>query len=242
VNSLTYTRYELLRALRSTRFFAFSLGFPVVMFFLLAGPNRNESIEGISMPLYFMTGMVAWGAMIAVMATGGRIAGERAVGWNRQLRITPLSVRAYFRAKVLTGYTMAGLTIVLLYAAGTSLGVRLGAGQWVEMTALILVGLVPFVVIGVLLGHLLTVDSLGPAMGGVSALFALFGGAWGPIAQDGVLRQFAEALPSFWLVQAGKTAVGGGGWPAKAWMVVAVWTIVLVPLAATVYRRDTARS
>jgi ABC-2 type transport system permease protein len=242
VNGLVYTRYELLRALRSTRFFVFSLAFPLVMFFLFAGPNRNEVLEGIPMPLYFMTGMVAWGTMIAVMATGGRIAGERAVGWNRQLRITPLTVRSYFRAKVITGYTVAAFTIVLLYAAGTSLGVRLGAGQWFEMTMLILIGLIPFAVMGVLIGHLLTVDSLGPAMGGISAIFALFGGAWGPVAQDGIIRQFAEILPSFWLVQAGKTALGGGSWPAKGWIVVGVWTLVLVPLAATVYRRDTARN
>jgi ABC-2 type transport system permease protein len=237
-----YTRYEMLRAVRSTRFLLFSLAFPLVMFFLFAGPNRNEQLDGIPFPLYFMTGMVAWGAMIAVMASGARIAGERAVGWNRQLRLTPLSVRAYFRAKVITGYLMAGFTIVLLYLAGTALGVRLGVDQWLGMTGLILVGLVPFTVIGILLGHLLTVDSLGPAMGGITGLFAVFGGAWGPIATDGFMLAFAKALPSYWLVQAGKTALGGGAWPPQAWLVVGLWTAVLVPLAATVYRRDTART
>ena len=38
--------------------------------------------------------------MNAVLATGARIAAERAAGWNRQLRLTPLPARAYFRAKV----------------------------------------------------------------------------------------------------------------------------------------------
>jgi len=50
-----------------------------------------------------------------------------------------------------------------------------------------------------------------------------------------------KALPSYWLVQAGKTALAGGGWPAEAWIVIAVWTAVLIPLAAFVYRRDTSR-
>ena len=33
--------------------------------------------------------------MVAVIAGGARIAAERAVGWNRQLRLTPLSARSY---------------------------------------------------------------------------------------------------------------------------------------------------
>ena len=54
-----------------------------------------------------MVGLVSFGTMSAMLSCGARIAAERAVGWNRQLRITPLSPRAYFRAKVLTAYMMA---------------------------------------------------------------------------------------------------------------------------------------
>ena len=35
----TYTRYEMLRTFRSTRFFVFSLAFPIILFFLVAGPE-----------------------------------------------------------------------------------------------------------------------------------------------------------------------------------------------------------
>ena len=59
-----------------------------------------------------MVGLAAFGTMNAMLSAGARIAGERAVGWNRQLRITPLSTRTYFRAKVLTGYMMAAITLV----------------------------------------------------------------------------------------------------------------------------------
>jgi ABC-2 type transport system permease protein len=53
--------------------------------------------------------------------------------------------------------------------------------------------------------------------------------------------QIIKALPSYWLAQAGKTALAGGGWPAEGWIVVAAWTAVLVPIAVLVYRRDTSR-
>ena len=38
-----------------------------------------------------MVSMAGFGAMIAAIAGGARIAAERSVGWNRQLRLTPLA-------------------------------------------------------------------------------------------------------------------------------------------------------
>src|SRR5262245_66170192 len=144
MTATTYIRYELVRTLRNGRFFLFSLGFPLLLYFLIAVPNRNEHNlggSGISAPLYFMVGLAAFGTMNAVMGTGARIAAERMIGWNRQLRITPLSTRVYFRAKILSAYVTAGMTIALLYASGTALGVRLSVPTWLERTALLLVGL-----------------------------------------------------------------------------------------------------
>ena len=69
----------------------------------------------------------------------------------------------------------------------------------------------------------------------------LLGGTWGPIAASGAMHDIARVLPSYWLVQAGKSAASGQGWPLEAWVVIGVWTAVLVRLAATVYRRDTKR-
>ncbi len=243
MNAMAYTRFEVLRTFRNTRFFIFSLGFPLVLYFLIAGPNRGvDSLggSGISAPLYYMVGLTAFGTMTAVLASGARIAGERAVGWNRQLRITPLTPRAYFRAKVATGYLMALITIALLFASGLSLGVSLPAGRWVEMTVFILIGLIPFVPLGVLMGHLLTVDSVGPAMGGATAVLAFLGGVWFPLG-SGVLHSIGEALPSYWLVQASHVALGGQIWGVTGWLVVAAWTVVGTALAARAYLRDTKR-
>jgi ABC-2 type transport system permease protein len=242
MSATIYTRYEVLRAFRNTRFFIFTLAFPVVMFFLIAAPNRDQQLDDIPFALYYMTGMICWGAMAAVIAGGARIAAERSVGWQRQLRVTPLPVRTYFRAKVLTGYLTAALTIALMYLAGTSVGVRMPAGDWLKLTVLVLIGLIPFAVLGILLGHLLTVDSMGPALGGLTALFALVGGAWGPLVGTGFLRRLTEGVPSYWLVQAGKSVTTGEGWPATAWIVLAIWTLALGVLAVRVYQRDTART
>jgi ABC-2 type transport system permease protein len=241
---LIYTRYELLRTLRNRRFFLLSLGFPLVLYFVIVSPNRhvqNFDGSGISFPLYYMVGLASFGTMSAMLSCGARTAAERAVGWNRQLRITPLRPRAYFRVKVLTGYMMAIISLLALYAAGTSLGVSLTADEWLKMTGLILVGLVPFAALGIVLGHMLTPDSIGPAMGGGISLLALLGGTWFPLGGHGFVHDLAQYVPSYWLVQASHIALGGHPWPAKAWAVTIAWTVVLGILAARAYRRDTGR-
>ncbi len=241
---LLYTRFELLRTLRNRRFFLLSLGFPLVLYYLIAGPNRNVhdfNGSGIPAPLYYMVGLASFGTMSAMLSAGARIASERAVGWNRQLRISPLKPRAYFRVKVLTAYMMAAISLVALYVAGTTLGVSLTAGEWLKMTGLIFVGLIPLAALGIMIGHMLTPDSIGPAVGGGISLLAFLGGTWFPISHHGFLHDIAQFLPSYWIVQASHVALGGHPWSAMGWAVIAAWTVVLSLLAARAYRRDTGR-
>jgi ABC-2 type transport system permease protein len=240
-----YVRFELIRTLRNRRVLTFSLAFPLVLYLLIAGPNRDEHNlggTGIAAPLYFMIGLAAFGTMNAVLSSGSRIAAERSVGWNRQLRITPLTTRQYFRAKIATSYLLALLSLVAVYIAGATLGVSLSAGHWLDMTGLILIGLIPFAALGILMGHLLTADSIGPAIGGTTALFALLGGTWFPINGGGFLEALAKELPSYWLVQASRAGVGESHpWGSHGWAVIVVWTLALIALAGWAYQRDTKR-
>jgi ABC-2 type transport system permease protein len=244
MNAATYTGYELLRTIRNRRVIVFALAFPVILYLAIAAPNRNVSDfsdTGISMPLYFMVGLAAFATMNAMLASGGRIAADRAAGWNRQLRVSPLSPHAYIGTKVLTGYLLAGCSILVLYACGAALGVSLPAGRWLAMTGLLLIGLIPFAALGIALGHLLSSDSIGPAVGGLVGVLALLGGSWFPISGHGFLHDLAQALPSYWLVQASHVGLGNGGWGIHGWLVMAAWTIALIAIATRAYRHDTGR-
>ena len=243
MKSRVYARYELTRTFRNRRLIVFSFGFPLVLYYLIATPNRDVHDlggTGISAPVYFMVGLAAFGAMNSILAIGGRIATERSLGWNRQLRLTPLPPRVYFRVKVVTSYATAFLTLVLLFIAGATLGVHMQADSWVEMTALMLIGLIPFAGLGILLGHLVSADSVGPAIGGTTALLGLLGGVWFPIT-GGVLQTIAQALPSYWLVQASQVGLGGSAWGAEGWAIVAAWSVAAALAAGRAYRRDTQR-
>jgi ABC-2 type transport system permease protein len=243
MSAVAYTRFELLRTFRNRRFFVFSLGFPLVFYWIIAAPKHSQHISGtpFTWGLYYMVGLAAFGTMMAVISSGARIASEREAGWTRQLRISPLPVRSYFRAKVITGYAMALSTLALLYVSGASLGVSMPADRWLAMTGLILVALLPFAALGIFIGHLVTSDSVGPAMGGLVALLAFLGGTWFPITGGGFLYNLGELLPSWWLVQAGHVALTGHGWPARGWITVAAWAIGLAVAAAWAYRRDTGK-
>lgn len=251
MSTVTYARFELLRIIRNRQAFIFTLAFPIIMYFLLAGPNKDnhnfggdaKTHTGLFAPQYYMVGLLSFGAMVAVLSGGARIAAERTIGWNRQLRLTPLSAGGYLRTKILTGYVMALISIALLYAAGIALGVRLPAGSWLQMTALILVALIPFAALGIAMGHLLDDDATGPALGGGVSLLALLGGTWFPITGSGLFADFSRLLPSYWLVQAGHVGLGASNpWTAKGWIVIAVWSAASVTLAAWAYRRDTRKA
>lgn len=248
----THVRYEILRTLRNRRLLLLAYALPLVVFYAVAPEQRHATTDCIvaasgkatsciSFPLYFMTAMAAYGAMWAAVTPGGHIAIDRSRGWVRQLRITPLRGRTEMTAKVLAAYLVVLPTLVLLYLAGVTLGVHLNAAQWLEMTGLLLVGVAPFVVAGIILGHLLAPDSLVAALGGFVTILALLGGVFGPLFKGGVMLTIVKLLPSYWLVQAGKSATGSGSWPAEGWIVIAVWTLSLIPLATLAYEHDKAR-
>lgn len=243
--NLTYTKYEFLRLWRNKRFAFFSVVFPLVLFIVFGGSNRNSVIPdtgGLNYLLFYMVAMAGYGAMTAAIAGGARIAAERSIGWTRLLRLTPLRPSRYFASKVLTAYVMSLISIVLLFAAGLIMGVRTSnPGHWAEMVGLILIGIAPFVALGIAIGHVLTVDSMGPALGGGAAMFAFLGGMWFPLPKGSVLEKIGEYVPAYWIAQASRVGIGGDSWSTRGWLVVAVWTVVMALLAMRAFQRDTRR-
>ncbi|MCW2924446.1 MAG: transporter permease [Thermoleophilia bacterium] len=238
-----YLRMELIRSLRNRRFLFFALGFPLVLYYVIAGSNKDVKDfagPGLSAPLYYMLGLTALGMMTAMLSSGGRISVERQSGWTRQLRLTPMRGPTYVIAKVAAGYLLALLVIAVMFGAGLTLGVRLEARQWAETIGLLLVGAIPFAGLGIFLGHKIAPDSLGPAVGGGSSLLAMLGGAYFPL-NGGTMETIASYVPSYWLVQASHVALGQEAWPAKGWAVVAAWSVAATALAARAYRTDTKR-
>ena len=126
-----------------------------------------------------MSGMVAWGTMGAVIGSGARDRRRAADRLEPPAAGDAAGGPVVPAGRVATGYALALVSMAAIYTAAVGLGVRLPADRWVAMTAMVLVGLVPFAVIGIFLGHVISAESIGPAIGGLTSLFALLAGPTG---------------------------------------------------------------
>ena len=162
--ALTYTAISARSTFRNTRFIIFTLALPLVMYLLFNGLYGNQdSGVGLSVASYLMVSMAAYGAIGATINAGARIAIERQTGWNRQLRLSALTPRAYMVSRALVSLLVALPAILLVFLAGVVVGkVRLPALTWLEAGLSIWVALIPFAVLGLVIGFVATIDSVQP--------------------------------------------------------------------------------
>jgi ABC-2 type transport system permease protein len=238
----TYFKMEILRTVRNGRYLIFTFLVPMILFLVIGAPNKGQRAGAVTLAAYYMTSMALYGAMAAVMTSGGRIAMERAVGWHRQLRLTGLSGRSYIMSKILTGYATALPGMILILAAGAlTHSADISPQRWLGIAAAILIGLAPMAALGVLIGYVATGESMQQITGLLFMLLSLLSGIWFSINSGWFLR-VAEASPLYWAGQAARDAMQGSwvGWHGVA--VIAIWTVVLARLAMSRYQRATARA
>ena len=240
--SMGYLILEVRRAMRSTRFLIFTIAMPVALFLLYVGIfAKNDGVaKGV-----LMVNMTCYGALTAALFAGGRVALERALGWQRQLRLTPLSGGGYLTAKAVTAMVLAlpGVVLVPLVAVLVE-GVSLDARGWLRVTLGVWIAVIPFAVLGLLLGQVGTAESMQSITGIVMMVMSLIGGIFIPI--DGMpsgLLAVSKVLPSYWLAQVGRGAVTSDLSVSlgQAVLVLAGWTLVLGLAVVRRYRRDSAR-
>jgi ABC-2 type transport system permease protein len=239
--SLKFLLLEIRRVSRSPRFLIFTVGFPVLLFLLYVGIFAKEPDEKATL----MVSMTAFGAMAAALFTGTRVALERQSGWQRQLRLTPLSGGGYLIAKAATGMTLALAPAILVPLVGAfGEGVSLDTSGWVRATLGVWLAAIPFALIGLLIGQIGTADSTQPITQLVMLPMALVGGIFIPVqAMPQWLLGIAHVLPSYWMGEIGRGAanLGASSSLGKDVLVLAVWTVVLSVAVVRRYRKDSAR-
>lgn len=240
--SVTYLLLEVRRSLRNGRFLIFSIAFPVLLFLLYVGiwAKGDKEVAGI-----LMVNMTAFGALTAAMFAGARVSLERSLGWQRQLRLTPLSGAGYLAGKGLTAMVLAIPAVVLVPVTGAiAEGVSLDAAGWLRVTIGIWLAAIPFALIGLFIGQIGTPESMQPIMSITMMTMSMLGGIFIPL--DGMpdwLSNIANILPSYWLGQVGRGAVTASLSVdlGKTVLVLAAWTLVVGLAVIRRYRRDSAR-
>ncbi len=110
--SLGYLALEVRRTLRAPGTLLFTIGFPAVFYLLEVVLYAGYELPAgaVGWPTILMVSMNAWGVLMAGLLVGSRVVHERAAGWQRQLRLTPLSGGGYLLGKAAVGQLVAAPT------------------------------------------------------------------------------------------------------------------------------------
>jgi ABC-2 type transport system permease protein len=243
--NFTVLRLEVRRLLRNRRTVIFAVVSPVI-FFLAFGLNSayaNERAGHGNVAAFVMVSMALYGAVLATTSGGAMVSIERAVGWSRQLRLTPLSPAAYISIKMLTALVLGLISVVAVFAAGIiSHKPAMPVYLWIVSGLCVWIGSLIFTAFGLFLGYLLPTENVMQFLGIGLAILSFAGGLFTPLSQfPHLFRTIAQFTPLYGLNQLVHTPQLGGNvhvaWVANA----VIWLVIFASGAAWRFRKDTAR-
>jgi ABC-2 type transport system permease protein len=242
--SPTLIGLELRRMLRNRRTVIFTFVMPAVLL-LLFGTNaeyRTTSAGDGNVTGWIMISMAVYGAMLATTSGGAIVSVERAAGWSRQLRLTPLRPAAYIAVKVVLAMTTGLVSVLVAFAVGAGVGADLPARAWILCGLLAWVCALVFAAFGIFMGYLLPSENVMQILGPVLGVLSFAGGLFVPVDQLGdTFARIAAFTPVYGVGQIARYPLTHDGGIAPAIVNVAVWTVVFAAGAVWRFRRDTAR-
>jgi ABC-2 type transport system permease protein len=242
--SPTLLGIELRRLMRNRRTVIFTLIMPAVFFELFGTPSayKHERAGAGNVTAYVLISMAVYGAMLASTSAGATVSIERAAGWTRQLRLTPLRPAAYIAAKVLTAVLIGGVSVTVVYLVGSTSAARMPLHVWIASAILAWLCSMVFAAFGLFMGYLLPSENVMQVLGPVLALLSFAGGLFVPVDELGsTFGTIAKFMPTYGVGQVARHPLEHDGRLWVAVVNVALWTTVFAVGAMMRFRRDTAR-
>ena len=240
--SLTLLLLEIRRRLRNRRSVFFSVLLPVAFFLMFTTTDYSSTPYGNgNVVANMMIGMALYGALMTTTGAGAAVSTERASGWSRQLRLTPLKPIAYITAKAIVGMLISALAVGAVYACGPVRHAQMPAKVWISSALIIWLGSLVFVAFGLFVGYLLPSDNAMQVVGPLMALLAFLGGMFIPLTPGSTMDRIGSLTPMYGLHNLALWPMGAESF--SWWWVVNVLTWLAVFLGGAAWRmgRDTAR-
>jgi len=199
-------RCDLLSVIRTPSFVLPALAFPLMFYLFFGVFFRAGGGADYLLVTYSCFGIM--GPALFNFAAG--IASDRAHGWLTLKQLSPMPVNAYLLAKLNTSLLFSATILVMLFSAAYGLGkVELQVWQWLLLALSMLIGTLPFALLGLLLGLRLS-DKAAPGV--VNLIYmpmAFLSGLWIPLTVfPQWMQQLAWVWPSFHLSQLGLKVIG----------------------------------
>ncbi len=240
--NLTFLGLEVKRVLRNKRTMIFILIMPSVFFLIFGLPNKNQEIDGTNWLAYFMVSIAVYGAMVGTTAGGAAVAIDRASGWSRQLRLTPLKSGAYMIIKIMTAMVLGLVAVLVVFILGLATGVHLTLSQWLLSGLAAWIGALVFAALGLFMGYLLPAENVMQILGPALAILAMFGGLFIPLQTlPSILQEIAKYTPVYGVGEIARSPLTGSGFTAAAVANVIIWLLIFAIGAARLFRSDTQR-
>ncbi|BBH69591.1 ABC transporter [Actinoplanes sp. OR16] len=242
--SLGMIGLELRRMLRNKRTVIFTLILPAA-FFLLFGSSSEYKTERVgegNLTGYILISMAVYGAMLATTSGGAMVSIERAAGWSRQLRLTPLQPIAYVAVKMTLAMIIGGVSVAVACVVGAFGGAELPVTAWIGCALLAWICSLVFAAFGLFMGYLLPSENVMQILGPVLAVLSFAGGLFVPVDQLGsTFATIAEFTPVYGVGEIARYPLTQDGNLWIAVLNVVVWTAIFAAGAMWRFRRDTAR-
>ena len=234
--------FQLRRVARNKQFVFFTVLLPALFTFFftrIIGGQMSGAADRQDVAASLMVSMMAYGAIGAALGATIRISFDRASGWLRQLRVTPVPQTQVFAVDVAVGVLLTLPSLLVVAGVGRFVnGVQLGWSTWITLVAVLWAGSAAFVALGILVGLSLDEKAAGGAIGILGVVLAALGGLWWPVPMlPEAMRGLAYSLPSYWYAELGRDVVADG-WPAPAAVLaMAAYTAAFAVLSVLVARR-----
>ena len=244
---IRYVYLETKRQLRNVRAMVFTFAVPVIMLLVFGSAFGSQTDPTTRLQYLVVTTlqMASYGAMMAALSQAFAIVNERSIGWNRQLRVTPLSGWGFMVSKVIAAMAFAAVSIVITVLVATvGMHASLDPLRWFAAGFGIWCGVIPFALIAILIGQFAKPSFAQPLFMVVFMGMAILGGLWVPLSvMPEWMGTVAHLLPSYWLNRIGQMGAGatGSSGMVEPAMVLACWAIVLAAVIVWRYRRDAVR-
>ena len=176
----------------------------------------------------------------ALFAFGVSVSIERSQGWWLLLRAAPTPFAAVLAGKLATVVVFSLMILLsMAWLAAIFAGVRLETGQWLALVGVLILGAVPFSLLGLALGMWLSPNSAPAVINVLYLPLAILSGLWIPVSQlPGVIQGLAVWLPPYHLAG---LALHVSGTHAGPWLqhvaALLAFTLFSVALAAMAWRR-----
>jgi ABC-2 type transport system permease protein len=233
--------FQLRRVGRNRQYLLFTVLLPAlftIFFTKIFGGLATGPVEYQEQATLYMVSMMAYGGLGAALGATIRISFDRASGWLRQLRVTPVPQTHVFAVDVAVGSLLTLPSLVVVALVGRVVNdVQLGLGSWLLLVGVLWAGAITFVALGILLGLALEERAAGGVMGFVGVVLAALGGLWAPVEVfPDSLVTLAHATPSYWYAELGRDVAAGSAPSGAAVLALTGFTAAFAVLAVAVAR------